>query len=53
MFMITFGVRLVEAFTLTLNDVRIDPSGEWGLSPSKGKRNPAPGKKGNISDGSA
>ncbi|WAC04024.1 MAG: tyrosine-type recombinase/integrase [Methanoregula sp.] len=45
MFMITSGVRLGEAITLTLNDVRIDPTGEYGVISLKGQRKSGVGTK--------
>ena len=45
MFMITSGVRLGEAVTLTLNDVRIDPSGEYAVVSLKGRRKTGTGTK--------
>lgn len=38
LFMISSGVRLGEAVNLTLNDVRIDPKGEYGIVTLKGQK---------------
>lgn len=45
MFMLTSGVRLGEAITLTRNDVRIDPSGDYAVVSLKGKRKTGVGTK--------
>jgi len=44
-FMITSGVRLGEIVTLTLDDVRIDPSGDYAVVTLKGKRKSGTGTK--------
>jgi integrase len=45
MFMLTSGVRLGEAITLTLNDVKIEPSGEYAIVSLKGRRKTGTGTK--------
>jgi integrase len=45
MFLLTSGVRLGEAITLTLNDVKIHPSGEYAVVSLKGKRKAGTGTK--------
>ena len=45
LFMISSGVRLGEAINLTLNDVRIDPSGDYGIVSLKGQKKAGAGTK--------
>lgn len=45
MFMLTSGVRLGEAVTLTLNDIKIDPNGEYAIVSIKGRRKGGEGTK--------
>ena len=49
MFMISSGVRLGEAVNLTLNDVRIDPKGEYGVITLKGQKKSGTGTKNQFS----
>jgi len=45
MFMIASGVRLGEAITLTLNDIKIDKDNEYAIISLKGKRKSGTGTK--------